>query len=228
MEFTSAAFWAALGSIIVANILLSGDNAVVIALAARALPPHQQKKAIALGSGAAIVLRVVLTIVASQLLRLPFLKILGSLALMYIGVDLLADGDDDGHVGEANTGLMAAVRTILVADLVMSLDNVLAVAAAAQGNTTLLVLGLTISIPLIIFGSTLLLKVMERFPIIVTLGAALLGFLAGEMLLSDPAITDRLGDVPHLVVNIAGAIGAVLVVLIGKMRARRAATQAAA
>jgi YjbE family integral membrane protein len=222
MDLSSPAFWGALGSIILANILLSGDNAVVIALAARALPPHQQKKAIVLGSGAAIVMRVVLTIAASQLLRLPFLKIIGSLALLYIGVDLMGGGEDEeGSVGQAQGGMLSAIRTILVADLVMSLDNVLAVAAAAHGDNVLLVLGLAISIPLIVFGSTMLLKVMVRFPIIITLGAALLGYLAGEMLLSDPAVTTRLGELPHAVVNVAGAIGAALVVAVGTWRARR-------
>ncbi|HEX5389188.1 MAG TPA: TerC family protein [Burkholderiaceae bacterium] len=227
MDLTSAAFWGALGSIILANILLSGDNAVVIALAARALPPEQQKKAIFYGSGAAIVMRIALTVLASQLLRLPFLKIIGSLALMYIGVDLLGDGDDGGEVGNENTGMFAAVRTILVADLVMSLDNVLAVAAAAHGDNTLLILGLAISIPLIIFGSTMLLKVMERFPIIITLGAALLGYLAGEMLLSDPAVTERLGDIPHKFVTATSVACSVLVVVIGRYLAGREAKEPA-
>lgn len=221
MDLTTAAFWGALGSIILANILLSGDNAVVIALAARALPPEQQKKAIFYGSGAAIVMRIVLTIAASQLLRLPFLKIIGSLALAYIGVDLLNEGDEDGDVGAEHTGMFAAIRTILVADLVMSLDNVLAVAAAAHGNNTLLILGLAISIPLIVFGSTMLLKVMERFPVIIVLGAGLLGFLAGEMLLSDPAVVARFGELPHLAINLAGALGAALVVGLGLWRRRQ-------
>ena len=227
MDLTSAAFWGTLGSIILANILLSGDNAVVIALAARALPPEKQKKAILFGSGAAIVMRIVLTIVAAQLLRLPFLKIIGSLALMYIGVDLLNNGDDEeGEVGSGNTSMFSAIRTILVADLVMSLDNVLAVAAAAKGDTMLLVLGLGISIPLIIFGSTMLLKVMERFPLIITLGAALLGFLAGEMLLSDPAVTERI-TVPHAVVTAASVACALLVVAIGRFLSHRNAAKAA-
>jgi len=222
MDLMSAAFWAALGSIILTNILLSGDNAVVITLAARALPPQKQKKAIFFGSGAAIVMRIVLTIAASQLLRLPFLKIIGSLALMYIGVDLLNDGEDEGAAGAGHTGMLAAIRTILVADLVMSLDNVLAVAAAAKGDNLLLIVGLGISIPLIVFGSTMLLKIMERFPVIITLGAALLGFLAGEMLLTDPAVTARFGELSHEVVNGAGAIGAVIVVAVGLWMQRRA------
>jgi YjbE family integral membrane protein len=226
MEFTSAAFWAALGSIILANVLLSGDNAVVIAMAARSLPAHQQKKAIFFGSAAAIVMRIVLTLIAVEMLKWPYLKIIGGLLLVYIGVSLLLEedeGSDEG--GQANDGLLAAVRTILVADLVMSLDNVLAVAAAAKGNVVLLILGLGISIPLIIFGSTLLLKVMERFPVIITLGAALLGFLAGEMLLTDPAVTRALGEQSHTVVNIAGVVGAALVVLLGTLLQRRQAAR---
>jgi YjbE family integral membrane protein len=215
MDLASAAFWAALGSIILANIILSGDNAVVIALAARSLPPHQQKKAIFWGSAAAIVMRIVLTLIAVKMLSWPYLKIVGGLLLLYIGVSLLSEdnGNDDGH--KEVSGMAAAVRTILVADLVMSLDNVLAVAAAAKGDTVLLIVGLTISIPLIIFGSTLLLKVMERFPIIITIGAALLGFLAGEMILTDPALTPYFGTFSHGAVNLAGAAGAVIVVAIG-------------
>jgi len=222
MELTSAAFWAALGSIILANIVLSGDNAVVIALAARSLPPHQQKKAIFWGSAAAIVMRIVLTLIAVEMLKWPYLKIVGALLLLYIGISLLAEDseDDEGH--KEIGSMAAAIRTILVADLVMSLDNVLAVAAAAKGNTPLLIIGLAVSIPLIVFGSTLLLKVMERFPIIITLGAALLGFLAGEMLLTDPAVTARFGELSHDVVNGAGAIGAVIVVAVGLWMQRRA------
>ena len=229
MDFTSAAFWAALGSIILANILLSGDNAVVIAMAARTLPAHQQKKAIFYGSAAAIVMRIGLTLIAVEMLKWPFLKIVGGLLLVYIGVTLLLEEDDGGDIGaKADGGLMVAIRTILIADLVMSLDNVLAVAAAAKGNTLLLVLGLGISIPLIIFGSTLLLKVMERFPVIITLGAALLGFLAGEMVLTDPAVTTRFGLQSHTLVNTAGALGAVLVVVVGKyLQRRQAAVQPA-
>jgi len=225
MDLTSAAFWAALGSIILANVVLSGDNAVVIALAARSLPPHQQKKAIFWGSAAAIVMRIVLTIIAVEMLRWPYLKIVGGLLLLYIGVSLLGEEEDDESGEAQSAGMIAAIRTILVADLVMSLDNVLAVAAAAKGDTPLLVIGLAISIPLIIFGSTLLLKVMERFPIIITLGAALLGFLAGEMILTDPAVTARFGALSHEVINTAGAIGAALVVAIGLWRQRRARTR---
>ena len=215
MDFGSGAYWAALGSIILANIVLSGDNAVVIAMAARSLPPKQQRKAIIWGSGAAIVMRIVLTLIAVEMLKWPYLKIVGALLLLYIGISLLGEDDgDDGHAKEIG-GMAAAIRTILVADLVMSLDNVLAVAAAAKGNTPLLIIGLAVSIPLIIFGSTLLLKVMERFPVIITLGAGLLGYLAGEMLLTDPAVQERFGEQPETIVNVAGAIGAAIVVAAG-------------
>ena len=229
MEFTSAAFWAALGSIIWVNIILWGDNAVVIALAARSLPPQQQKQAIFWGSAAAIVLRVVLTVIAVEMLKWPYLKIIGALLLLYIGVTLMLDDEDEeGDVGKQTGGLLVAIRTILIADLVMSLDNVLAVAAAAKGNIPLLVIGLALSIPLIIFGSTLLLKVMERFPIIIIAGAGLLGFLAGEMLLTDPALVARTGELPHWQVNVGGAIGAALVVALGWLLQRRRAGRAAA
>ena len=232
MDITTPAFWAALGSIILANILLSGDNAVVIAMAARTLPAQQQKKAIVWGSAAAIVLRVVLTLVAVELLKWPYLKIVGGLLLFYIGLTLLLGDDDDDSASEAERQaghLLVAIRTILIADLVMSLDNVIAVAAAAKGDTFLLVLGLAISIPLIIFGSTLLLKVMERFPIIITAGAALLGYLAGEMLLTDPAVAQHFGAPSLGVVATAGAICAALVVVVGLgLKRRQAAKQAPA
>jgi YjbE family integral membrane protein len=228
MDYMSAAFWAALGSIIWVNIILSGDNAVVIALAARSLPPQQQKQAIFWGSAAAIVMRVVLTVIAVEMLKWPFLKIVGAILLVYIGVSLmLEDDDEDGDIGKDGGGMVAAIRTILVADLVMSLDNVLAVAAAAKGNVPLLVIGLALSIPLIIFGSTLLLKVMERFPIIIVAGAALLGFLAGEMFLTDPALVQRVGELPHWQVNVGGAVGAALVVALGMLLQRRHARRKA-
>jgi len=163
------------------------------------------------------------------MLKWPYLKIIGGFLLLYIGVSLMLDDDDgdEGNVGRQAGGLFAAVRTILIADLVMSLDNVIAVAAAAKGNVPLLVIGLALSIPLIIFGSTLLLKVMERFPIIITLGAALLGFLAGEMLLTDPAVSARFGEMSHDIVNAAGAVGAVLVVAIGLWMQKRSRLRAA-
>ncbi len=221
LDFTSPLFWSAFGSIVLANVVLSGDNAVVIAMAARTLKPEQRTKAIFWGSAAAIVMRIVLTIVAIQLLTLPYLKIVGAALLVYIGVDLLkGEGESDGEGKEIN-GMMAAIRTILIADLVMSLDNVLAVAAAAKGNLPLLILGLLISIPLIIFGATLLTKVMERFPIIITVGAALLGFLAGELLVTDPAATAQFGAASHTTELIAGLLGAAFVVGLGIYLSKR-------
>jgi YjbE family integral membrane protein len=224
MELTQAEFWIALLQIIWVNILLSGDNAVVIALAARSLPPHQQKKAITIGSAAAIIMRILLTLVAAKLLLLPWLKLIGAILLVYIGVTLLLPEDEDDGAGKNHGNLLAAIRTIMIADLVMSLDNVVAVAAAAMGNTTLLVVGLAISIPLVIFGSTLLLKVIERFPIIVWLGAALLGFIAGELLVGDPALQEpiaridsALGVTEHNFALMVGAVGAILVLTLGKI-----------
>ena len=224
----SGVWWAALGSIVLANIVLSGDNAVVIAMAARRLPDHQRNKAIFWGSAAAIVMRIILTLVAVQLLALPYLKMIGAALLIYIGVQLLAEGGDDeeGEHKAVKDGMMAAVRTILIADLVMSLDNVIAVAAAAKGNTPLLIIGLAVSIPLIIFGSTLLMKVMDRYPIIITLGAALLGFLAGEMLATDPALKDFFASMPQAEMWL-GALGAALVVALGTYFARKAKAKAA-
>lgn len=221
LDLSSPLFWSAFGSIVLANIVLSGDNAVVIAMAARTLKPDQRSKAIFWGSAAAIIMRIVLTIVAIQLLSLPYLKIIGAVLLVYIGVDLLKGEDDSDGEGKEINGMMAAIRTILIADLVMSLDNVLAVAAAAKGNLPLLVLGLLVSIPLIIFGATLLTKVMERFPIIITIGAALLGFLAGEMLLTDPAVVTQFGVISEHTVTLGGLLGAVLVVALGTYLAKR-------
>ena len=229
-------FWVGLLKIIGVNIILSGDNAVVIALAARSLPPRQQKQAVFWGAGAAVVLRVILTIFAAALLGLPWLKIVGSLLLFWIGIKLLIpeEGDDDI---QAHDQLMSAIRTILVADLVMSLDNVIAVAAAAGGNYVLLILGLAISIPLVIFGATLLIKLMERFPIIITIGAALIGWVAGEMLIADLALrpwlephgVQYLGQASEIhpyvggmnLEYVSGAVGVVIVVALGKWFAAR-------
>ena len=229
--FSGPAFWAALLSIIIANILLSGDNAVVIALASRNLPAHQQKKAIFWGSAAAIVLRVVLTITAVQLLTLPYLKIIGAILLIYIGVQLLADSDDDANM-EGSSNIWGAIRTILVADLVMSLDNVLAVAAAAQKGPeetrlALLIIGLGLSIPLIIFGSTMLLEVMDRFPVIITLGAGLLGLLAGGMLVEDPAIKESMQAAFEDAHMIFEGIGVAIVILLGTYLKKKNASKEA-
>jgi YjbE family integral membrane protein len=221
----SADFWIGLIKIVWINIILSGDNAVVIALAARSLPPHQQRKAVFWGSGAAVVLRIALTVVAAKLLELSFLQIIGGCLLLWIGLQLLSDDGDDEGESKSYGNLMAAVRTILIADLVMSLDNVIAVAAAAHGNIVLLVLGLAISIPLVIFGSTLMIKLMDRFPVIVVLGAALIGWVGGETIVSDTALHDYALAHPALH-YVAAALGATFVVGIGKFwpRVRRAAS----
>ena len=222
MEFAaSPEFWIALGQIILINIVLSGDNAVVIALACRSLPPKQQRNAIIFGSVGAIVLRVILTFFAVYLLTLPYLKLVGAALLLWIGIGLLKGDDEDEEI-EGNSGLMAAVKTIIIADLVMSLDNVIGVAAAAKGNVPLLVIGLVISIPLIIFGSTIILKLMNRFPIIITIGAALLGWVAGEMAVGDPAIKGYVDAHLHFLHTVAPALGAVIVVAVGKYLASRA------
>jgi YjbE family integral membrane protein len=217
---TSAVFWFALFKIILINIVLSGDNAVVIALACRSLPPQQQKKAIVFGSVGAIVMRVVLTFFAVKLLALTWLKLVGAALLLWIGIGLLKEEDEDDEL-QGHSGLFAAIKTIIVADLVMSIDNVIGVAAAANNDMLLLVIGLIISIPLIVFGSTLLLKVMGRFPIIITLGAALLGWVAGDMAMSDPAIAPYVGEHAETLQSIAAVIGAAIVVAVGKWLARR-------
>lgn len=236
----SPEFWLGLTKIIGVNIVLSGDNAVVIALAARSLPVHQQKKAVMWGAGAAIVMRIVLTIFAVQLLTLPWLKLVGSLLLFWIGVKLLVEEEGSEDI-ESSANLAAAIKTILIADLVMSLDNVIAVAAAAGGSMTLLILGLAISIPLVIFGATLLLNLMERYPVIITIGAALIGLVAGEMLVTDGALKDWQAGMgmsfgedgkPRVagmsLELIAGVLGAVFVVVYGKwLNKRKAAAHAA-
>jgi YjbE family integral membrane protein len=183
-------FWVGLGEIIVVNIVLSGDNAVVIAMAARSLPKRMQRPAVVWGSIAAIVMRVILTIAAIELLRLPWLKVIGGVLLLWIAVQLLIPDHDSEHKVSRERTLFAAIRTILLADLVMSLDNVLGVAAAAKGDTVLLILGLAISIPLIVFGSSIMLRLMNRYPFVITAGAALLGWISGEMLISDPIIVE--------------------------------------
>jgi YjbE family integral membrane protein len=225
-------FWLGLLKIIGVNIILSGDNAVVIALAARSLPARQQRQAIIWGSGAAIVMRIVLTLFAVALLSIAWLKIAGSLLLFWIGVKLLIPEDDGANI-KASDRLVAAIRTILVADLVMSLDNVIAVAAAAGGSYVLLVLGLAISIPLVVFGATLLLKLMERFPVIITIGGGLIGWVAGEMIVTDGAIAGWLtgfdvefrGGHPHLdgwsLEHIGAMIGVIIVIALGKWLAKR-------
>lgn len=188
-------FLVALASIMMVNIVLSGDNAVVIAMASRCLPPDQQKKAILWGSAGAIGLRVVLTVVAVVLLQIPYVQFGGGLLLIWIAAKLLME-DGGGEDIKAGTSFLAAVKTIIIADLVMSLDNTLAIAAVAKGDYVLLILGLALSIPLIIFGSQIIIKIMDRFPIVVYVGAALIAWTAGEMMMSDK----KIGPVIHTAV----------------------------
>lgn len=230
-HLASPTFWVALGEIILVNIVLSGDNAVVIALAARSLPPRQQKQAIIWGSVAATVILVALTIVAAEIFQMPYLRLVGSLLLFWIAVQLLLPGDE-GEGVKTSRNAWTAMRTILVADLIMSTDNVIGVAATAKGDLLLLMLGLGVSVPVVIFGSTLVMKLIGRFPVIITAGAALLGWVAGDMLDSDPAIVGWLAaHVPWLqfTLPVLGEIswtqvfGAILVVTVGRLWAARAA-----
>ncbi|QTD45576.1 TerC family protein [Ottowia testudinis] len=221
-DFLTAHFWVAVGQIIMIDILLGGDNAVVIALACRGLPPHQRTKGIIWGTVGAIVLRVILIAFALALLQIPFLKLVGALLLIWIGVKLIAPDDEDDHANmQASDKLWGAVKTIIVADLVMSVDNVIAIAGAAQTageqhQLPLVIFGLLVSIPIIVWGSQLVLKLMDRFPIIITLGGMLLGWIAGTMAHTDPALVNHIPqDRPvHYALGVAGAL---LVLAIGKL-----------
>jgi len=224
-QFMTPEFWVAVGQIIMIDILLGGDNAVVIALACRKLPAAQRTKGILWGTAGAILLRVVLIFFALTLLAIPYLKLVGALLLLWIGVKLLLP-EDEGHENiEASDKLWAAVKTVIVADLVMSVDNVIAIAGAAEAaagdhQMPLVIFGLLVSIPIIVWGSQLVIKLMDRFPIIITLGGMLLGWIAGTMAVTDPA---AIGYLPQTDTTkyAAGAIGAILVLLIGKLLARR-------
>ena len=219
-EMGHTAFWVALLKIMWINILLSGDNAVVIAMACRGLPPRQRLWGMILGAGVAVVLRIIFTVVVASLMLLPWLKIVGGLALFYIAAKLLVPEDPDESETEAAEHLWRAVRIVAVADIIMSLDNVIAIAAAAQGNMALLVIGLGISIPLIVVGAALIMALLDRFPILVWAGAALLGWIVGEVIATDPVIQDylepRLGPEGfHYVVLFAALVGAILVLVVG-------------
>jgi YjbE family integral membrane protein len=222
-ELDTARFWVELLQIMGINILLSGDNAVVIALASRSLPEAQRKIAVIGGSAAAIVLRIIFCVVIASLLRIPYLKVIGGLLLLYIGVKVvIPEGEADGNGIAAKSHVWGAIRTILVADAVMSLDNVVAIAAAAHGNVLLITMGLVISIPLIVFGSQLVLRVLNRFPILVMLGGGLLGWIAGEIIVSDPAVYTHLPYDESVQAQIAEPLLAVLVMAAGMALSARA------
>jgi YjbE family integral membrane protein len=245
MDFASPVFWTSLLQIIWIDLLLSGDNAIVIAMAVRSLPEKQRKVGIWLGCGAAVGLRILFAVVVSYLLNIPFLKVVGALLLLWIAIKL-AKGEEESHSEiEASDNLWKAVRTIAIADAVMSLDNVLAIAAAARGHFELFIFGLLLTIPLIIFGANMLSKVLERFPILVWFGAALLGWIAGEMLISDIAVLQWLQTaIPSWVQVVpvtdthpaglatakapfygAAAVGAAIVVVVGYLLKRKPAGQ---
>lgn len=216
-------FWVAVFQIIMIDILLGGDNAVVIALACRSLPEEQRKKGIFWGVVGAIGLRVALIAFALQILDIPFLKLAGGLLLLWIGMQLLVGDDDDGHDVKDSAHLWGAVKTIIVADAVMSFDNVIAVAGASHGNLALVIFGIVISIPIIVWGSQLVLKLMDRFPLVITIGAGLLGWIGGSMLVTDKGLLDIAGHLPTWSHYASGTIGAALVVVTGTLLARRKA-----
>jgi YjbE family integral membrane protein len=239
-QFMHADFWIAVGQIIMIDILLGGDNAVVIALACRKLPDDLRTKGILWGTAGAIVLRVVLIFFALTLLAIPFLKLVGAALLIWIGVKLLAPDDEDGHGDmQASDKLWTAVKTVIVADLVMSVDNVIAIAGAAEGaggdhKMPLVIFGLLVSIPIIVWGSQLVIKLMDRFPAIITAGGLLLGWIAGTMAVTDPAVigylptlpVEKAGAMPEVVSAVrygAGVAGALLVYAIGMLVKSRAA-----
>ncbi len=222
LDLSNPQFWVAVLQIIVIDILLSGDNAVVIALACRNLPDRQRRLGIFWGVGGAIMLRVVLTFFAVTLLALSYVKIIGGALLMWIGIKLvLPQKEDGGQEIEAASSLLAAIRTIIVADFVMSLDNVIAVAAAARDSVFLLVFGLALSIPLMVWASQLILRLMDRYPIIILGGGGLLGWIAFSMAISDPVVKPALEPYQQWLSWVAPAIGALSVIAAGKLSAVR-------
>jgi YjbE family integral membrane protein len=226
MDLGTPQFWLAALEIIVINILLSGDNAVVIALACRNLPPHQRRWGVFWGAVGAIVLRIVLTFFAVSLLQLPYLKLIGGVLLLWIGIKLIAEEDsEEGHDVKASDKMFSAIRTVVIADLVMSIDNVLGVAAAAHGSLLLLIFGLALSVPLVIGGAQIIMRLIERFPILIVAGGGLLGFVAGELMIEDSAIVDWVHAHAAWLKWAAPVIGIALVVGPAKwMQARRSRT----
>ena len=234
----AADFWPALGQIMLINLILSGDNAVVIALACRGLPVHQRKWGIILGAVVAILMRIAFTVVATQLLSYPWLMVIGSLLLFWIAIQLLVEDGEEKDIKES-ASIMGAVQTIAIADLVMSLDNVVAIAAAAKGNWSLILIGLATSMPLIIFGATLVMWLLTKMPVLVWAGAALLGWIAGELIVSDPGVLGLVKsfmpqwlaapnpkdpgkiEVIGMVKHSAAALGALFVVGMGALLRRR-------
>lgn len=222
MDFASPAFWLAVLQIIAIDILLGGDNAVVIALACRKLTPEMRKKGIFWGVIGAIAARVVLIFFALALLKIPYLKIVGGLLLIWIGVKLLQPEPEEGHSIDAGTHLMGAIKTIIVADAVMSLDNVIAIAAASKDSMGLVFFGLVVSVPIIVYGSKFVMILMDRFPLVIVGGAGLLGWIAGDMVVHDLVVKDWVAAHADWLKYGAPVAGAALVVLLGKALAARA------
>lgn len=214
-------WWAALLKIIGIDIVLSGDNAVVIALACRSLPPSQKRLGVLFGTAGAVFLRVVLIFFVGFLMNFPFLKLVGALLLLWIGIKLILPEDEHGANISDNDNLMAAVRTIIIADFVMSLDNVIGIAGAAHGDMGLIIIGLLISIPIIVFGSQVIMKVMDRFPAIITIGGALLGYVAGEMAVTDRIVAEWVKANANYLHYLVPILGAIFVVVVGKWLASR-------
>lgn len=220
-DLASLVFWGAVLQIVAIDVVLSGDNAVVIALACRNLAPAQRRRGIFWGVAGAVGLRVVLTACAALVMNLPWLKLIGGLLLLWIAVKLMLPEDEDGHDITPADHLWGAVRTIIVADFVMSLDNVIGVAGAAGGSLALLLFGLAVSIPLIVWSSQLIMNWMERWPVIVLLGAGLLGYVAAEMMFTDPGVLGLLPVLPAWTSTAAGAVGALLVMAVGRWLEQR-------
>jgi YjbE family integral membrane protein len=219
MDFGTTQFWFALLQIIAIDIMLGGDNAVVIALACRRLPEHRRSQGIFWGVFGAIAARAVFLFFALTLLTVPYLKIIGALLLLWIGIKLILPENGHGKDGnvEGGTTLLSVVKTVVIADAVMSLDNVIAVAAASKDSYTLAVLGVVISIPIVIWGSRFVLKLMDRYPVVITLGAALLGWIAGDMIVGDVVLKPYMEHMPGWLHYLSAAAGAVLVVAVGKL-----------
>ena len=217
---SSPEIWTALFKIAVINVVLSGDNAVVIALACRSLPHKQQRQAFIVGTGGIVVLMTLLTAFAAMLMTLPYIQLIGSIMLVWIGIKLLMPEDDDGNIKDSSN-FWEAVRTIIIADMVMSLDNVLGMAGAARGHMGMLFIGLVITIPVILFGSAMIMKLMERFPVFITFGAGLLGWVAGEMAIADPSVKSFVATRAHFLEMAAPVIGALSVIAAGKLLAHR-------
>ncbi len=227
MDFSSPQFWLAVLQIVAIDIVLGGDNAVVIGLACRKLPDQQRRYGIFWGMVGAIGLRVILIFFAVTLLAVPFLKLVGALLLLWIGVKLLLPEADDGHNIQANATLFAAIKTIIVADAVMSLDNVIAIAGAAGDSRGLVIFGLLLSVPIIVLGSQLVIKLMDRFPFVVVAGGALLGWIAGGMVVGDVAVSAWIQSTIPASQWVGPMVGALLVVALGKWLAARSEAQRA-